>query len=126
MTETNDADRVAGHPLAGVPRKVLETVYDALGAWKFTDDMTDNEVCEVGDALAANLNARGYLTWPERLPSRDALLLALDGVAYEYRNSDDESRSFNEWVVDGLVLPLLRSLNHASDGGRHDVDVTDR
>jgi hypothetical protein len=101
-------DRVAGHPLAGVPRELLETIYRALGDWPEVAELPDNDIVSIGDAVAANLNVRGYLAWPTRVPDRESLVLAVVQLQDDYRRfQDDEDVSFAERVVDAVVLPLL-------------------
>lgn len=107
-------DRIAGHPLAGVPRELLETIYRALGDWPDVAELPDNDIVSIGDAVAANLSVRGYLTWPTRAPDRESLVLALMQVAREYERSDDASRSYHEWIVDDVILPLLSQLGGGS------------
>lgn len=120
MTDTR-YDAVPGHPLAGVPREVLDVAYDALGAWELTDDVGDDELRAVADAVVANLRSRGYVTWPTRLPDRESLVLALVGVANEYvADEEHQVGSYGEFVIDRFVLPLLRRLN--GDDGSADTD----
>lgn len=51
------------------------------------------------------------------LPDRESLVLVLHQLAHAYQHSDDESRSFHEWIVDDLVLPLLRQVAGTTDEG---------
>jgi len=99
-------DEVAGRPLAGVPRELLETIYRALGDWPEVATLEDNDIVSVGDAVAANLRVRGYLTWPQAVPDRESLVLACQTAAWEA----DEERSIVEAIVDKVVLPLLATL----------------
>ena len=98
------------HPLAGVPQEVLDVAYAAVGAWQVMDGVPDVEVRYVSDALVANLNSRGYVTWPGRAPDRDSLVLAIFmAIGHAVDDLDDE-RATAEVVVDEVVLPLLRQL----------------
>lgn len=105
------------HPLHGVPTEVRRVASEALGAWEFTDDWRDIDVQRVADAVVANMRSRGYVTWPGRVPDRESLVLALQQVDYEYQRSHDESRSYHEWLVDDLVLPLLHQVSNVTDAG---------
>jgi hypothetical protein len=103
-------DEVAGHPLAGVPQEVLDTAYAAVGAWEVVNDAPDEEVRFLADALVANLNARGFITWPDRLPDRDALVLALTLEVARFVDDPADQRGTMEVAVDEVVMPLLRRL----------------
>jgi hypothetical protein len=104
-------DVTPGHPLAGVPEDVLLTAREALGAFDEVDDWDDNVVCEVGDAVVANLATRGYVTWSSRVPDRESLILALMVCQHEWEEGDvDGSPSLLEHLVDDMVLPLLRNV----------------
>lgn len=114
-------DAILGHPLAGVPLEVLEVARTTL------DDATSGElgadVEVVADRVVAQLHRAGHVTWSRRLPHREDLVLALMAETQDYENDDDdETRSYLEYLVDGVVLPLLRRYNGDSDS---DVDAVE-
>lgn len=112
-------DRVAGHPLAGVPGELLQDVYDTLAQGVPEVDCGHGTVDEddlrvLTETLVAGLLDAGYLTWPPSpLPDRESLILGLNLAINEYL-ADAEARrrgSVVEAVVDRVVLPLLRRSN---------------
>lgn len=100
-------DRVAGHPLAGVPLDVLTVARSALET-AARDRLTFADTTEdVADRVVEALHEEGYLTWPQRLPDREALVLACQSAAWQA----EEHTSVIEAIVDEVVIPLLRRVN---------------
>lgn len=101
-------DRVAGHPLTGVPEDVLLVAREAVGAFDETDSWDDDVVRELGDAVVANLTSRGYVTWPGRAPDRESLVIAV--MFAQAWQSNEDGRTVSEYLVDTVVLPLIAGI----------------
>lgn len=110
-------DNVPGHPLAGVPQATLNAARAALGAAQDADLRDTDERDALADSVVLALLEEGYLSWLERHPDRESLVLAVMQVQRDYASfQDDEDLSFAERVVDRLLLPLLRATR--ADGSR--------
>jgi hypothetical protein len=100
-------DRIAGHPLAGVPLDVL-TVARAAVESAARDRITFADTTDdVADRVVEALHEEGYVVWPGRLPDRESLVLACQTAAWQA----SEHTPVIEAIVDEVVLPLLRRLN---------------
>lgn len=108
-------DRVAGHPLAGVPQDVLTVARDVLAGCPGIDP---NQSSDAADAVVQGLHEDGYLTWSRRAPTREDLLLALVAARDEWEFArrfvddvgGDGAPSLLEHLTDAVVEPLVRRL----------------
>jgi hypothetical protein len=102
-------DRIAGHPLAGVPQDVLTVAEAAITAYaqrQPQQGVDEHDAEDLAALVVGGLHEEGYVTWPTRVPDRESLVLACQTAAWQA----DEERSIVEAIVDEVVLPLLATL----------------
>jgi len=106
-----------------IPAEVFEVVRDTLAqvvpSMRVVSRVVDpGDVQAVARTIVENMRDAGYVTWPSRVPDRESLVLALVVCQREWEAGDvDGAPSLLEHLVDDMVLPLLRHVAGASEGG---------